>query len=81
MINGRNLCLLPILLFLLLANHHLRADTLYVAVGLLNALRLNVLRFVWLAVRNSVQTTVSFKRIKVNFVLFYLDFKGRYGTI
>ena len=68
MINGRNLCLNFILLFMMVDNQHFDASTLYLSIGLLNTLRLNVLRFMFLAVRNSTMTAVSVSRVEVNLV-------------
>ena len=71
--SGLHLCVYAVIVLFYIGNHHFRAETIYILIGLLNAISLNILIFVSLGIRTTIQMNVSIMRIKVNYAnLFYL---------
>ena len=71
--NGIHLCVYAVVLTYYLKQQHFRAETIYTTIGLLNAVGMNILIYVSLAIRTAIQMNVSINRITVStcFTLYY----------
>ena len=64
--NGIHLCVYAVVLTYYFKQQHLRAETIYTTIGLLNAVGMNILIYVSLAIRTAIQMNVSINRITVS---------------
>ena len=65
--HGNQLCLYAIILAFTLADQHFRASDIYITIGIVNALSVNVLLMFSLGVRHAIQMAVTVTRIQVSF--------------
>lgn len=64
-LNGRHFCVVAVVIVVILTGQPLRAEPLYVVIGIFSQLRKLLLRFTLSGYRNAIAGKVSMKRIKV----------------